>query len=268
MSRLQAEAALASDVSHLMAAMPPLASVLRYGNVRQTDAGMVTDVVDGLVARICIGLPGACASLNDEAAAAMLDRVVGVNGAVALLQTEEHRAAWQRVLQQMADQEGLHGLLAGRCCRLLVEANAFDAGEAARHMSLALSVAVEPSQAAAWVEGFLKGSGILLLHDDRLWQVLDGWVTELSGEIFTQLLPLLRRTFSTFPAPERRSMGERARRGPTQRAAHIAAADDFDTARAEAVLPLVARLLGCTLLSHAGLVKRYLEDEWPEGPGD
>jgi uncharacterized protein DUF5682 len=248
MSRLQAEAALASDVAHLMAALPPLANILRYGNVRQADTGMISDVVDGLVARICIGLPGACASLNDEAAAAMLERAAAVNGAVALLQNEEYRAAWQRVLRQLADQEGLHGLLAGHCCRLLLEARALDAEAVARRMSLALSVAVEPSQAAAWVEGFLKGSGILLLHDDRLWQVLDGWVSELSGDTFTQLLPLLRRTFSTFPAPERRAMGERARRGPTRQAAHIAEVPDFDTAGAEAVLPLVARLLGLDAL--------------------
>ena len=249
MSRLQAEAALASDVSHLMAALPPLANILRYGNVRQADTGMISEVVDGLVARICIGLPSACASLNDEAAAAMLEQVAAVNGAVALLQNEEYRTAWQRVLRQLADQEGPGtrsrvGLLAGHCCRLLLEARALDAEAVARRMSLALSVAVEPSQAAAWVEGVLKGSGILLLHDDRLWQVLDGWVTELSGDTFTQLLPLLRRTFATFPAPERRAMGERARRGPSRPAAIPTAVPDFDTARAEAVLPLVARLLG------------------------
>src|SRR5262249_49373299 len=68
MVRLESLAAVTSDVPHLMDAMPPLANVLRYGNVRQMDVGMVGHVVDGLIARICIGLPAACASLNDEAA--------------------------------------------------------------------------------------------------------------------------------------------------------------------------------------------------------
>ena len=58
---------------HLMQALPPLASVLRYGNVRQTDTAMIAQVVDGLAARVCIGLPGACAALNDDAAAEMFD---------------------------------------------------------------------------------------------------------------------------------------------------------------------------------------------------
>ena len=47
MARLEAEAALASDVSHLMGALPPLAQVLRYGNVRQTDTTTVGHIVDG-----------------------------------------------------------------------------------------------------------------------------------------------------------------------------------------------------------------------------
>lgn len=74
--------------------------------------------------------------------------------------------------------------------------------------------------------------------------MLDGWVSELSGDTFTQLLPLLRRTFATFAAPERRQMGERARHGAGRPVTRAAAAADFAPDRAEAVLPLVARLLG------------------------
>ncbi|MCG3160204.1 MAG: hypothetical protein JMDDDDMK_01265 [Acidobacteria bacterium] len=248
MSRLQAEAAVASDVAHLMDALPPLANVERYGNVRGTDAAMVGEIVAGLIARICIGLPGACASLNDEAASAMFDRVVAVNAAVGLLQNEEHSAAWRDVMALLADQRGLHGLVAGRCCRLLLDAGAMAADEAARRLSLALSTANEPAQAAAWIEGFLKGSGLLLLHDDALWRTLDDWLPALPGDAFTMLAPLLRRTFSTFAAPERRQIGERARRGMTSVNRAVVGvqtdAEDFDRERAEAVLPLVARLLG------------------------
>jgi len=248
MARLQAEAAVASDVAHLMDALPPLADVQRYGNVRGTDAAMVGEVVAGLVARVCVGLPGACASLNDDAAAAMFDRVVSVNAAIGLLQNEEHLASWRGAMTRLADQRGLHGLVAGRCCRLLVDAGEFAADEAARRLSLALSTANEPAQAAAWIEGFLKGSGLLLLHDETLLRTLDEWLTALPGDGFTALAPLLRRTFSTFTSPERRQIGERARRGMAgvSRAAIGAQPrpEDFDQARAEAVLPLIARLLG------------------------
>jgi hypothetical protein len=244
MQRIQNEAAVASDVGQLMSALPPLVQIQRYGNVRQTDVGMVTGVVNGLVARVCIGLPTACSSLNNEAAATMFDLLLETNGAITLLQNAEQLAAWHHALRQLADQQGIHGLLSGRCCRLLLEAGVLASEEVATHMSLALSTANQPAQAAAWVEGFLKGSGLLLLHDDALWEVLDSWVTRLNGDAFTAVLPLLRRTFSTFHAPERRKMGERIKLGSVAKPVSTKASTAFDIRRAETVLPLMAQLLG------------------------
>jgi hypothetical protein len=244
MDRVQAVAAVASDVTHLMAALAPLAGILRYGNVRQTDAAMVAGVVDGLVTRIAIGLPGACGSLNDEAAGAMFEHLLATHGAVALLQHAGHAAAWHAVLRQLADSPNLHGLVAGRACRLLLEARQLEAAEAARRLGLALSAANRPDLAAAWVDGFLRASGLLLLHDDALWHVLDGWLTALAPDHFTAVLPLLRRTFSTFAAAERRQMGARAADGPARTRVAAAAEAGFDEARADQALPLLAQLLG------------------------
>jgi hypothetical protein len=246
MDRVQAEAAVASDMQHLMAALPPLANVLRYGNVRQTDLSAVNRIVAGLIARMVIGLPGACASLNDDAAATMFKHLTDVHHSIGLLQTDDYTAAWNDVLKQLSDQQGLHGLIAGRCCRLLLDQEQFTAAEAAQRMSLALSTANEPTQAAAWIEGFLRGSGLLLLHDEVLWRVIDEWLVTLSAEAFTQLLPLLRRTFSTFSRPERKQMGEKVRQGsqPSIASRTSEGAEDFDIERAEKVLPVVMKLLG------------------------
>jgi hypothetical protein len=119
-------------------------------------------------------------------------------------------------------------------------------------MGLFLSLANEPSQAAALVEGLLKGSGLVLLHDDRLWQVLDNWVTKLSTDTFDLVLPLLRRTFATFPAPERRQMGERVKRNQSNQIAVNSDSNfsNLDIARAEAILPAIAQLLGINNASH------------------
>ncbi|MBD1909048.1 MULTISPECIES: DUF5682 family protein [unclassified Leptolyngbya] len=243
MNRLEAEAALASDLAHLMNALPPLVNVLRYGTVRQFETTLVSHVVEGLITRVCIGLPIAVASLDDDAATQMYRQIVAVNGAIALLQQAHPLEQWQQVLLQLADQQGLHGLVAGRCCRLLFDAGVFQSEDAARRLGLALSTAIEPAQAAAWIEGFLTGSGLLLIHNPALWQVLDDWVTELSSDTFTAILPLLRRTFSTFAAPERRQMGERVRQGNSHTPA-IAQSGRFDGDRADTVLPLLAQLLG------------------------
>ena len=244
MSRLQNAAALTSDVTHLMNALPPLANVMRYGNVRQTDTEMISHVVDGLVARICISLPGACASLDEDAATAMYENVNKVNNAVALLQNQEHINSWRLVLSQIAENSNVHGLISGRCCRLLLDAEVLEAAEAARRMGLALSTATEPSQAAAWVEGFLKGSGLLLLHDDKLWQVLDNWVSTLSEDLFVASLPLLRRTFATFSEPERRQMGERVKNGIDGNSGFDDEKDDINHENAVLVLPILKQFLG------------------------
>jgi hypothetical protein len=156
---------------------------------------------------------------------------------------------WYRVLTRLTTQTGIHGLLAGCCCRILFNARRFDAEETERHMRLALSKATAPAEAAAWLEGFLKGSGAILIHDMRLWQVLDSWVMSLAGDTFKEILPLLRRTFATFSTPERRQMGERVREGSSTTPASgspVLEQDgaDVDRQRAEEVLPLLATLLG------------------------
>ena len=117
--------------------------------------------------------------------------------------------------------------------------------EVSCRLGLALSTANDPSQAAAWVEGLLRERGALLIHEEALWRVIDDWISALPGEAFISLLPLLRRTFSTFSAPERRMIGDHAKQGPVRGAQH--AAVDFDLQRAEAMLPLLAALLGLEL---------------------
>ena len=243
MARLESQAALSSDTGQLMDALPALADALRYGSVRQTDTAMIARVVDGLAARICVGLPAACSSLSDEAAAAMFARVNRVQAALALLQNPAQHSLWNAVLAALADQAGLHGLLAGRACAILLDEDIFDAGETSRRFGLALSPANDPAQAAAWVEGLLKDRGALLIHEDVLWQVIDAWVTGLDSETFLTLLPLLRRTFSGFAEPERRSLGERAKRGAPALLRQGSTADTLDRGRAEAVLPLLAQIL-------------------------
>jgi hypothetical protein len=256
MARLEERAALTSDVGQLMDALceedaatrVSLAYTLRYGDqVRRTDAEALAHVVASIVARICVGLPNACATLDDDAAQAMFGRIVGVDGALRTIRDEAHLASWHAALWCVADMRGVHGLVAGRCTRILLDMEALDADEAERRVSQALSPGTPPANGAAWIEGLLRDGAALLLADDRLWAILDGWLVALPDETFQQTLPLLRRTFGTFTAPERRKMGERARRGGEPRRTKDEgreAADDFDQERGEAVLPLVALLLG------------------------
>ncbi|MFL5755207.1 MAG: DUF5682 family protein, partial [Chloroflexota bacterium] len=100
----------------------------------------------------------------------------------------------------------------------------------------------DPAAGAGWVEGFLRESGTILLHDAELFAALDGWVSEMAPDAFDDVLPLLRRTVATFSAPERRSIGERVRAG--RRAGGRGEEDEIDEARADLVMPILARILG------------------------
>lgn len=236
-------AAVASDVLQLLATIPPLANVARYGNVRQTDAGMVAHLLTSLVPRAAIGLPGASAALDDEAASTMREAIVATHQALRLIDAAELELVWQQALQRLAQLSACHGLIAGLAARLLFDEQLEDAQATALRMSRALSPGNEPGPAAAWLEGFLNRSGMVLLHDAQLWALVDGWLSALSGEHFVRELPLLRRAFAAFSVPERRQLGERASR-PVGAVSSAPAVEDWDMARAERALPLLRQLLG------------------------
>ena len=245
MRLVEDRAALTSDVSHLMDALPALANALRYGNVRQTDASMIGHIVAGLLARICAGLLPACSGLNEEAAGEMQGRINGTDAAVSLLESEELRAEWTETLQDLAGDENLPALLGGRATRLLLDRALLGPDDTATRLSRQLSRANDPGRAAAWMEGFLAGSGLMLLHQAALWDLIDSWLTNLHPDHFAEVLPLLRRTFSTFPGPERRQMGELARQGSRAKTtSHLPVIEDVEETRSSRLLPTFAMLLG------------------------
>ena len=119
-------------------------------------------------------------------------------------------------------------------------------------MSRELSAAAPAAAAAGWAEGFLAGSGLLLVHDDKLLGLADGWLAGLSEDAFAAVLPALRRTFGGFAAPERRAIGEKAGRlDGTGRAPAAAAAtgDELDEDRAAIAVRAVAAILGLPAVS-------------------
>jgi hypothetical protein len=79
------------------------------------------------------------------------------------------------------------------------------------------------------------------VHDPELLSLVDGWLTGLGPEAFTEAVPLLRRTFGTFAAPERRAIGERVRGGGP---APETTEDGIDHELAARALPVLSALLG------------------------
>ncbi|MES5816470.1 DUF5682 family protein [Streptomyces sp. RG80] len=164
------------------------------------------------------------------------------------------RPRWRSVLRVLSGRDSVPGVVRGRAVRLLLDDGELGQDEAARLMGLVLSPGTPPADAAAWIEGVVgggAGGGMLLVHDERLLGLVDAWLTGVSAEAFTDVLPLLRRTFSAYEPGVRRTLGELVRRGPGERGRVTGGgsgipgfAADLETARADAVLPVVRLLLG------------------------
>ena len=246
LARVQERAALSSDVRRLMAALPPLARVARYGDVRKTPTERLQPVIDGLFERILVGIPLACVALDDDAAAEMVDAMSQLQHAIDLLERTGEREEWLATLRALSARDAVHPLVRGYCCRLLVEQQQVDEVELVRLSSLAMSMAVAAEQAAAWLTGLLRGNGLVLVHHDAVWAALDRWLAELPSDRFPAMLPLVRRAFAGFSPAERRVMGEKiARMAPGSRQPMARAQEmPIDMDRASRVLPVLAKILG------------------------
>lgn len=241
LGKLRSVGALAQDALALADTLLPLVQVLRYGHARRMDLPAIEQLLEQIAPRVCIALPAACMGINEEAAAEVLKRVLATNRALYLWRPEAFAGLWQQALVQIAGSGA--PMLAGVGTRLLFEQKAKTASETAIAMRYRLSHAQPPMEAAQWLEGFLHGSGLLLLHQPVLWQILDDWVRGLPEPDFPELLPLLRRTFSRFSGPERGKMLDLARSGGTPREVNYAEKENWDEVRAALVRPLLGLIL-------------------------
>lgn len=211
--QLRDATALTKDVLGLANALPPLVRIIQYGDARETNTSAVQQLVDELLPRICLGLPPVCIQLDDDASEEVLAKIRLLNHAIHSLQREQYRTHWYIALQKIIAIPAVHPEISGACSRILFEKGTQDQIETSRQMHFMLSPGMESKTSAQWLEGFLYGSGLLLVHHPVLWQILDAWVKQIPVEEFQETLPLLRRAFSDFSAPERGKLLQLAQHG-------------------------------------------------------
>lgn len=237
-------AAASGDVIQLMEVVPGLVQVTRYGSVRKTDADLVLGIVNSMLTRICVSLPTACTAVSDEAAQKLLGLFFKLNDAVNVLQQTEVTALWQQTLRSIAASDNASPMIAGYATRLLADYKLLEGDELVRVFHFAMSPGTPPDKAASWLEGFLKGSGTILLIDNELWSLVNNWVDTLDEETFTRVLPLLRRTFAGFSSPERKKIGEKVKAGGSGAVLKQVMENTIDEERAKQGIPVIMQLLG------------------------
>ena len=241
LQQLQKLAAQTREVAHFLEALPPLVNILRYGDVRRTAAAPVEELAGQLVERACIGLPAASSGIQEEPAAVLFEQVRNAHQVIPLLPETSWQDDWLKALETLSIQERVHPLLQGGATRMLFDKERLNLDTTASLLAYGLSGGQSPYEAVQWLEGFLHGSGLLLVFHPDLWTIIDEWVTELPLERFQEILPLLRRSFARFSQAERTKMLQIAIYG--FRGSSIE--DDLpDPDRAKKVWPTLRLLIG------------------------
>lgn len=243
LEQLNKLAAASSDVIQLLEVLPSLITSLRYGNVRKTDAQMLENIVNGFITRICINLPYACQSIDEEAGLKLLELFVKFDDAVLTLQQEEQLLNWRNTLIHIVENKNTAALLAGYSTRLIYNHKFLSEAALLNIFSLSVSPSNEYATTAAWLEGFLRGSGTILLLDPILWEMIHAWVSALDNDQFVTVLPLLRRSFSQFSNPERKKLGEKAKRNGNTNSV-VVQQTAFNHEDGLKAIPIVKLLLG------------------------
>ena len=206
LTKMKDSAALTKDIAMLMQTVPELVMILRYRDVRKTDLSAIDALIAQIVPRACLGIPSAAAFMDDESTEALFKITVDFNRALNLLNNHIYKDLWQSSLIQLYENRQVNGLLRGLATRLLFDSKINNLEQTVTLMSLELSKGNPLPKAAAWLEGFLYGSGLLLIHNAELWKILDEWVDLFPEDQFQEFLPILRSVFANYSKPERAQM--------------------------------------------------------------
>src|SRR5215831_3926592 len=249
---LQRQSTATSDIASLAGAIPPLADILRYGTARAMPTQALRLLVTSLTEAVCAGLVYACRNLQAEVASDLRAKLGRLDVAMNLIEDAALSDAWRRALGIVADDASAHPLLRGQAARALYDHGILAPEPAALHLSRALSHSVPAPAAGDWLDGFLGQSGQILLHDRTLRRIIDGWLVAIGAEEFNNLLPVLRRAFSTFDRNERRRLLDELAKAPpmavpsaiAQHASPSSAPLAEEAPGFAAALPLLLTILG------------------------
>jgi hypothetical protein len=234
------------DYFELMTVIPPLARLSRYGSVRSVDQESIKLILQEIIVRVSLGLPGSIHGLDYESAVDLKSSIIDINYWIRVLQDKTALDNWSWCLRTLSDQDSSQWLTNGLATRILLDAGEMQASQVSIMMNLALNTAVDGLQAASWLEGFLEGSSSLLLQDDDLWQILYTWLADLKEENFVDLLPFLRRAFARFEVAEKEFLFRKVKQ--TRATGHQPQPNESESPnlnpeRAQLVLPVLEEYL-------------------------
>jgi hypothetical protein len=241
--QLQAVAVNSSDMTDLMKAVSPLVRVLRYGTARRLPEEALRSMILSISSEINAGVRMGSRGLDEETADAHVAAMEAYDEALRLLGDDALTSVWRDELGKILGDDQVTSSVAGLSLRRLHDVRAWELERVATEFEHHTG-SRQPKDSGAFLEGFLRGGSEVLMQDEPLLQLLDAWLCELSETDFTDSLPLLRRSLSSFDTVSRRRVFEKVQRGRQQ---STSASSNFGTESNpafEAALPLLYKILG------------------------
>lgn len=209
LATMEERAALSSECLEILASVPPLADIIRYGEARKTETARLSNLLERLIIEGGIALPYAARDLDAQASTALVGAMRKADEAIKLVEPEQDVLdAWRNGLAAVLDGSRSTALVAGCAAHLLYEAGQLSAEAAAGLIERRLSPGTPVTEAAGFFEGFFSTAGQRLIYDESLRGAVDAWLKSLDEDAFIAHLPLLRRVFSHLDSMERRRLIE------------------------------------------------------------
>lgn len=209
LAALEERAARSSECLEILASVPPLADIIRYGEARKTETARLSGLLERLIVEGGIALVYAARDLDAQASSALVGAMRKADEAIRLVEPEQDVLdAWRNGLAAVLDGSRSTALVAGCAAHLLYEAGHLSAEAAAGLIERRLSPGTPVAEAAGFFEGFFSTAGQRLIYDESLRGAVDAWLKSLDEDAFIAHLPLLRRVFSHLDSMERRRLIE------------------------------------------------------------
>jgi len=243
--RLDQISVASHDVIEMMDAVPDLTDIVLYGNVRNIDYSNIRKILSSFIVRVTAAGVQPCQNIDEEQASEIIGKITGMDMSVSSLNDGYYNDLWVRYLQKLRSVRTVSPLISGFASRRLYDKSMISTDEMLATLSYYTSPGNKPNDVAYWFEGFFRQSGTILLIDDNLWLMLNTWIQGLVYETFVELLPIMRRTFSSYSANEKEKLAQKARAyDPNRNINSEDSSDNFNYQDAARVLPLIRRLLG------------------------